>query len=79
MVKSGFGAVGPIPEGMSATTALRVDWLKRRHADLRERLLPRVEAFRRERGYTPPYWELVRLASAAHGAGRSRASATATR
>ena len=60
--KNWFGAVGPIPEGMSATTALRVERLKQNHAALRARLLERVEKFRIERGYSPPYWELVRLA-----------------
>lgn len=62
MVKNWFGAVGPVPEGMSATTALRVDRLKTNHAALRARLLERVEKFKAERGYMPPYWELVRLA-----------------
>ena len=62
VVKNWFGAVGPIPEGMSATTALRVDRLKTNHAALRVRLLERVEKFKAERGYVPPYWELLRLA-----------------
>jgi len=62
VVKNWFGGIGPIPEGMSATTALRVDRLKTNHAALRARLLERVEKFKTERGYVPPYWELVRLA-----------------
>ena len=62
VVKNWFGAVGPIPEGMSATTALRVDRLKQNHAALRVRLLEGVETFKTKRGYAPPYWELVRLA-----------------
>lgn len=62
VAKNWFGAVGPIPEGMSATTALRVERLKQNHARLRSQLLERVAKFKTERGYVPPYWELVRLA-----------------
>lgn len=57
-----FNAVGPIPEGMSATTALRVDAFTKRHEQLVARVLAEVERFKTERGYAPPYWELVRLA-----------------
>jgi hypothetical protein len=57
-----FGKIGPIPEGMSATTALRVDRLKQDHAAIVARVMTAAEVFRTERGYAPPYWELVRLA-----------------
>ncbi|HJL19774.1 MAG TPA: YiiX/YebB-like N1pC/P60 family cysteine hydrolase [Sandaracinaceae bacterium LLY-WYZ-13_1] len=57
-----FGAVGPIPEGMSAVTALRVEWLRRRHGAIRERLEARVHAYREAHGRRPPYWTLVRMA-----------------
>jgi hypothetical protein len=56
------GKVGPIPEGMSAATALRVQRLKSNHAAIKVRLLEKAEKFKAERGYQPPYWELVRLA-----------------
>ena len=56
------GKVGPIPEGMSATTALRVRRLTSNHAALKARVLNNAEKFKSEKGYTPPYWELVRLA-----------------
>ena len=69
VVKNKFGGIGPIPEGMSATTALRVERLKQNHAALRARLLERVEKFKAERGYMPPYWELRRLAREAQGSG----------
>lgn len=62
VAKNWLGGVGPIPEGMSATTALRVEQLKSRHAAMREKLIGRAERFKAERGYVPPYWELVRLA-----------------
>jgi Permuted papain-like amidase enzyme, YaeF/YiiX, C92 family len=59
---NGSGKVGPIPEGMSATTALRVQRLKASHAALKARLLEKAEKFKAEKGYVPPYWELVRMA-----------------
>jgi hypothetical protein len=63
-----FGKVGPIPEGMSATTALRVRRLISNHARLKGRLLEKVEKFKTDKGYVPPYWELVRLAREAREA-----------
>jgi hypothetical protein len=62
------GKVGPIPEGMSATTALRVEHLKQLHARLAAQVVAGAERFRQEHGYVPPYWELVRLARAARNA-----------
>ena len=57
-----FGAIGPIPEGMSATVALRLTWYQSRFASIRAELVERARAFKAQRGYAPPYWELVRLA-----------------
>lgn len=62
VVKNAFGGVGPIPEGMSATTALRVKELTRRHECVVKGVMTRAAVFKRERGYVPPYWELLRLA-----------------
>ena len=56
------GGVGPIPEGMSAMTALRVQKLTANHAAIKARLLEGVKRFEAERGYTPPYWALVSIA-----------------
>ena len=70
VVLNWFGKVGPIPEGMSATTALRVQRLKSTHARVKARLLDKAEKFRTEKGYVPPYWELVRLAREAKEHGR---------
>jgi hypothetical protein len=56
------GATGPIPEGMSATTALRVEAFKQRHAEAREQLRQAAAAFQKTKGYAPPYWELLLLA-----------------
>jgi len=57
-----FGKVGPVPEGMSATTALRVRRLTSNHAIIKARLLDKAQQFKTDKGYVPPYWELVRLA-----------------
>ncbi len=57
-----FGTPGPVPEGMSATSALRVRDLDARHHALATRLDKEADAFLRDRGYRPPYWELVKLA-----------------
>lgn len=65
-----LGKVGPIPEGMSATTALRVDRLKQTHARLAARVQTETERFRQTHGYAPPYWELVQLARQARTAAR---------
>ena len=62
-----FGAIGPIPEGMDATAALRNDWFSKLHVRLKERVLVLVDQFRQENGYMPPYWELVKLARRAEG------------
>ncbi len=61
-VMNRFGRVGPIPEGMSASTALRIDDLRGRHAKIRAHVLRHVASFRAEKGYTPPYWRLVDMA-----------------
>lgn len=63
-----FDAVGPIPEGMSPATGLRVEQLRARHAAIRAGLEERVEAYRSEHGRRPPYWTLVRLAREARAA-----------
>jgi hypothetical protein len=62
MLLNACGKPGPIPEGMSATTALRVEWLKSRHAAIKAQVVEAARRFQVERGYVPPYWELVRMA-----------------
>jgi len=57
-----FGKVGPVPEGMSAATALRVARYREDHAAVTARLLALAQEFQTRQGYRPPYWELVRLA-----------------
>jgi permuted papain-like amidase YaeF/Yiix C92 family enzyme len=65
-----FDRVGPVPEGMSATAALR-----NRAFETRERLLAaRVDQWAtvvaQTRGYPPPYWSLLDLARQAVAGGR---------
>jgi hypothetical protein len=61
-ILNSFGVVGPIPKGMSATTALRVQRLKARHAHIEASVMREVDAFRTQQGYVPPYWALLRMA-----------------
>jgi hypothetical protein len=56
-----FGGVGPIPEGMSATSALKNSGFSERHTQLKEELVLKAKKFKEEYGYIPPYWELVNL------------------
>jgi len=61
-----LGREGPVPEGLSATAALRVERYREDHRAIAERVLVLAEAFKREHSYAPPYWQLVRLAREAH-------------
>ena len=57
-----FGGAGPVPEGMSATAALRNQRFARNHQAIRDKTLALAARFQREHGYNAPYWELVMLA-----------------
>jgi hypothetical protein len=57
-----FGRIGPIPEGMSPTAALRNKSFTRRHAAIKARLVTLADRFSTENAYPAPYWELVKLA-----------------
>ncbi len=72
LVLEAFGEIGPIPEGMSATTGLRIQWLQARHAAIRDGIRARVAAYRAEHGRRPPYWALVAMGREAAGASASR-------
>ena len=60
-----FGKPGPIPEGMSATAALRSLDYDKRHTAITDRLVLKAEKFKADHGYAPPYWELVKLSRTA--------------
>ena len=66
-IKNQFGSVGPIPEGMSSTQALKSDAFINRHEELKNEVAEEVELFEQEYGYRPPYWELVRVAGDVSG------------
>lgn len=57
-----FGGVGKIPEGMSSTIALKNEEFVSRFQKLRHTTEARVEKFRMEKGYLPPYWKIIQLA-----------------
>jgi len=57
-----FGQSGPVPEGMSATAAMRHSAFSKKHAAIKARLLELAAGFKRQKGYNPPYWELLKLA-----------------
>ena len=57
-----LGKTGPVPEGMSATVALRVKRFRRDHSSITARVLFLAGAYERQHGYAPPYWELIKLA-----------------
>ena len=62
-----LGGVGSIPEGMSASAALRNRAYNARHARLKAELRSRVEQWHSDNGYLPPYWTLVSLMREATG------------
>lgn len=57
-----FGRAGPVPEGMGATTALQSRWLDDEHRAIKAGVLKQADAFKVEKGYVPPYWQLVAMA-----------------
>ncbi len=57
-----FGAAGPIPEGMSATSALKNEFFSQKHKEIKSQLIESYNNFKEENGYYPPYWEIIRLA-----------------
>lgn len=57
-----FGIVGPIPEGMTASSALKHEFYAARHEEVVAAVRESTEQFRRERGFEPPYWDMLRMA-----------------
>jgi hypothetical protein len=57
-----FDKIGPIPEGMSATSALKNEWFSDRHKITVDKLIKEASEFQEQNGYVPPYWELIKLA-----------------
>jgi hypothetical protein len=57
-----FGLAGPIPEGMSATAALRNQKLTDDHNAIKFRTESMARKFKKQYNYTPPYWKLLTFA-----------------
>ena len=62
-----FGRLGPVPEGMSASRALRARSLNDRHAAVRDRLVELLAEREAADGYPAPYWTIAELALQAAG------------
>lgn len=65
IIKNLFGKVGMIPEGMSATRALKNQNFVAMHLQLKIKTIQLADAFEKQSGYRPPYWQLVKMAIAA--------------
>jgi hypothetical protein len=65
-VRVAVGGHGPVPEGMSAESALRHEAFVRRQRVIADRVRVGAAARTTADGYPPPYWVLVSLARAAH-------------
>ncbi|MBE0571286.1 MAG: hypothetical protein IH618_07055 [Ignavibacteriaceae bacterium] len=61
-----FGNEGPVPEGMSAEAALKNVDYSETHDQIKSKLVFLADQFKVQKGYKPPYWELVNLAKQAH-------------
>lgn len=66
-----LGKTGPIPEGMSARTALKSWWLDSMHKKTKRGVFASAASFEKEKGYRPPYWELVKMAGVAYAEAKS--------
>ena len=65
VVLNWVGKIGPVPEGMSAVTALRVRRYRDQHVAIANQVLVLAEEFEKKHGYRPPYWKLITLAKIA--------------
>jgi hypothetical protein len=59
------GKVGPVPQGMSATAALRNSAFSARQRELAAAVRIKADSLARVQGYPPPYWRLLDLARSA--------------
>lgn len=57
-----LGKTGPVPEGMSATAALRNSTFSDRQRRLAGQVRAAADSVARDLGYPPPYWRLIELA-----------------
>jgi hypothetical protein len=67
-----LGLVGPVPEGMSATAALRNTYYSNKHAAIKEELTHLEAGFKRQKGYAAPFWGIMQMARTARQMVESR-------
>ncbi len=67
IIKNKFGKPGIIPEGMSATQALKNQSFVAMYNQLRNRTTFLSQQFIKENNYQPPYWQMIALAREAAG------------
>lgn len=60
-VLNSFGKDGIIPEGMDAETALKNNYFVNRFQTVKSLTIEKVELFKNENGYLPPFWQLVQF------------------
>lgn len=65
ILKNLFGKTGLIPEGMSATRALKNEYFVSMNKSIKSSTIKMVDQFIQQNGYRPPYWQLVQFAAIA--------------
>ena len=65
MIKNRFGKIGMIPEGMSATKALRNQTFVDMHVKVKNKTMHMADEFFKKNNYRAPYWQLVKFAEVA--------------
>ena len=65
VIKNLFGKIGMIPEGMSATKALKNQTFVAMHVQVKNKTMQMADEFFKKNGYRAPYWQLVKFAEVA--------------
>ena len=65
IIKNKFGKIGMIPEGMSATRALKNQTFVAMHVAVKNKTMQMADDFFKKNGYRAPYWQLVKFAEEA--------------
>lgn len=61
MIKNYFGKPAIIPEGMSATQALKNQYFVAMYQQLKEKTVDKISQFKKQNNYLPPYWQMIKL------------------
>ncbi|MDN3654803.1 YiiX/YebB-like N1pC/P60 family cysteine hydrolase [Ferruginibacter paludis] len=62
MAKNYFRKPGIIPEGMSATRALKNQYFVAMYQALKTKAVAKIDQFKKDNHYLPPYWQMINLA-----------------